>query len=506
MKGERLAASEASRLQARATERRGAGGLAPVGRAASSIAMAQRSFALVVAAALAAGGCGASASGSAGKSSGSSSASSSSGAMAPPSVADAFVWGYPLVVTQRTLQTFASVIGVNTLFNQTALSNASTRLVVSPNTDTLYSVAVVDLRSEPMVLTVPDVTDRYWTYQFLDAFTTSFHYIGTRTTAGNGGQFVITAPGWKGALPAGAVQVAAPTPTMFLLGRYLVKGTADIPNVTALARTLAPLSTLTGTQAPPPPPALGSAPGTPQSVGTTGGDFFDELGDALAVNPPASAFDAGILQSLSPLGIGAGDHPYAKANAASDAMTTAALDAGVSAGMSRIAAAAASSGTEVSGWRVHLDIGMAPTDTLLRAVIADVGWGANLPAEAVYARSTTDAAGAAYTGAKSYLLHIPAGLFPPVDPTSGFWSVTLYGPDHFFYANPQNRYALGSDTAGLAFNTDGSLDVYIQNAAPTGQANWIPAPAGAFELMMRLYLPESSVLGGTYPYPPVVVH
>src|SRR5260370_41272121 len=98
--------------------------------------------------------------------------------------AEAFVWCYPLVVSQRTMQTLGGLVGVNTLFNQLMLSNASTRLVVSPNQDTLYSVAVLDLRSEPMVLTVPDVSDRYWTYQFLDPWTDSVQYIGTRTTSG----------------------------------------------------------------------------------------------------------------------------------------------------------------------------------------------------------------------------------------------------------------------------------------------------------------------------------
>src|SRR5262249_24122974 len=110
---------------------------------------------------------------------------------------DALVWGYPAVVTERTMQQLGGVIGVNALFNQPGLSTAATRVIVSPNDDTLYSAAVVDLRSEPMVLTVPDVTDRYWVYQFLDAWTTTFHYIGTRATSGKGGQLVITPPGWK---------------------------------------------------------------------------------------------------------------------------------------------------------------------------------------------------------------------------------------------------------------------------------------------------------------------
>src|SRR5262249_19698900 len=152
----------------------------------------------------------------------------------------------------------------NKLYEQTTPTNAGTRMVVSPNDDTLYSVAVLDLRSEPMVLTVPDVTDRYWSYQFLDAWTNSFAYIGTRATAGKGGTFVVTPPGWSGNLPAGAQAIASPTPQLVLLGRYLFRDAADVANVVAIPRTLVPLHKLTGGAAPSPPPSLGDPPGTPQ--------------------------------------------------------------------------------------------------------------------------------------------------------------------------------------------------------------------------------------------------
>src|SRR4051812_44571259 len=133
---------------------------------------------------------------------------------------DAFVWGYPLVVTQRTLQNFESLLGPNLLFSQTGLAEASTRFIVSPNQDTLYSVAVVDVRGEPMVLTVPDVSDRYWSVQLLDGWTNAFHYVGTRTTGGKGGKFAIAAPGWIGTLPSDVTPIISPTPVLFLLARY----------------------------------------------------------------------------------------------------------------------------------------------------------------------------------------------------------------------------------------------------------------------------------------------
>ena len=151
-------------------------------------------------------------------------------------LAEAYVAGEPLLTTMRTLQRFGGLIGVNRLFWQQNLTGPSNRIVVAPNRDTLYSIAVLDLRSGPMALTLPEVTDRYFTYQFLDAWTESFAYVGTRATGGEAGTWVVTPPGWEGELPDGARELASSTPLVFLLGRFLVDDAADVANVTALSR------------------------------------------------------------------------------------------------------------------------------------------------------------------------------------------------------------------------------------------------------------------------------
>jgi hypothetical protein len=418
--------------------------------------------------------------------------------------ADAYVWGSPLVVTQRTLQTLGGLVGVNRLLNSATLASAGTGFIVAPNQDTLYSVAALDLRGEPAVLTVPDVTDRYWVFQFLDAWTNSFQYIGTRATGGKGGTFVITPPGWNGAVPAGAQTIASPTPEAFVLGRYLVRDTADIANVLAISRTLQPLHAVTGSAAPPPSPRFGAQPGTPQQVGTNGAAFFDELGDALSHNPPASADDKAELPRFASLGIGPGLHPAAKAMAAHDSAALAALQSGVAGGTTQIRDAVHSTASQVHGWTVHLDVGTYTNDWLLRAAVANDLWGANVAKEAVYPLSRTDGSGGAYTGTKNYVVHFNAGQLPPVG-AQGFWSLTLYGPDMFFVSNSIGRNAIGDRTQGLTPNADGSLDLYVQNAAPQGsQGNWLPAPTGAFVLMLRFFLPQPSVLDGMYAYPAVV--
>lgn len=417
----------------------------------------------------------------------------------PDLAAEAFVWGYPLVVSERTMQSVALLVGTNTLFHQSALADTKTpRLIVSPNQDTLYSVAVVDLRSEPMVLTVPDVLDRYWVFQFLDAWTNSFRYIGTRATSGKGGTFVLAPPGWQGTPPSGAVVITSPTPQLFLLGRYLAKDASDVASVNALTRTLVPLHTLTGDAAPPPPPALGHAPGNASDVGTSGdAAFFDELGDALAIDAPTSDSDRAALARYAKLGVGAGSHP-------SEAGSSPTLAAGVTKGLAAIESAANDPASHINGWTVHLDAGVYPDDPLVRAVIARLAWGANVRDEAVYPISLSDASGQPYAGAKPRVVHFDAGALPPVDEARGFWSLTLYGPDRFFVENALHRYAIGDRTPGLVTNADGSLDLFVQSDAPLGhEKNWLPAPPGAYTLMLRLYLPKAAVTDGTYVYPPV---
>ncbi len=399
---------------------------------------------------------------------------------------EAYVAGYPLVVTTRTMQRIGGLIGVNRLFWQNALAGPESRVIVAPNRDTLYSVAVLDLRSEPVVLTLPAVTDRYYTYQLLDAWTDSFAYVGTRATSGRAGSWVIAPPGWDGDVPAGAEVIEAPTPQVFLLGRFLVDDEADIANVAAIRgeTTLLPLSVLAGTPAPPAPPPLGEPAGTAQNI-PADLMFFAELDSALAVNPPVTPAQRDLFGR-------AGD------------LDAASLADGAAAGAERITATVDRLGGDlVNGWRVNLDIGTYGDDTLLRAFVARIGWGANVPAEAVYPVARVDADGAPLTGEHAYRLRFPAGGLPPVD---AFWSLSVYGPDMFFVEQPSGRYAIGDRTPGLVYGDDGSLDLVLsatEPADPADRANWLPVPPGPFVLMLRLYLPTDEVLDGDYDYPPV---
>ena len=408
---------------------------------------------------------------------------------------EAYVAGYPLVVSTRTMQRLGGLLGVNSLFWQNALSGPQNRFIVAPNRDTLYSIAVLDLRGEPMVLTLPEVTDRYYTYQFLDAWTESFAYIGTRETEGRAGTWVVTPPGWTGDLPDGVEQIESPTPQVFLLGRFLVDDEADVANVTAISRqsSLRPLSALTGEPAAPGPPPLGEPVGTAQDI-PTDATFFDELDEALAVNPATTSAQRELFARLDTLGAGTEGRSV--------------LDEAAAAGDARIdgtAATGVGAGSLVNGWSVNLDIGTYGDDLPTRAVVARVGWGANVAEEAVYPIARVDADGAPLdgSGGGTYRITFPAGEVPPVD---AFWSLSVYGEDMFFAEHPSGRYAIGDRTPDLAYGDDGSLDIVLAHDEPVvgdRPANWLPVPDGPFVLMLRLYLPGQTILDGDYEYPPV---
>lgn len=397
--------------------------------------------------------------------------------------AQAYVAGYPLVVTMRTLQRLGGLVGVNRLFWQTSLAGPESRVIVAPNRDTLYSIAVLDLRAEPVVLTLPAVPDRYHTYQLLDAWTESFAYLGTRATGGRAGSWAIVPPGWDGPVPAGAEVLESPTPVLFLLGRFLVDDEDDVAEVLAIRdrASLVPLSTAMGTPAPPPLPPLGAPAGPAQDVRRDAG-FFTELEEALEIAPPTTTHQRALFAAW-------------RERARTD---PAALASGAEAGAARIDGAVHRREADGDQWRAELGIGTYGDDTLLRAVVARVGWGANVGEEAVYPVARTDSEGRPLDGVHTYRITFPPGGLPPVE---AFWSLSAYGEDMFFAPHPSGRYTVGDRTPGLTPAEDGSLEIVLAHDDPAAGPRWLPVPEGPFVLMLRLYLPGPSILDGSYRYP-----
>jgi hypothetical protein len=230
--------------------------------------------------------------------------------------------------------------------------------------------------------------------------------------------------------------------------------------------------------------------------------FYDALGAVLAHDPPP-ARDTCALRALARVGI----RPGATPSHGRDAVVRRALRAAPAIAARLLSATVAdmnrASRRRYHGWLVPgSSTGHFGTRFLARAVLTRVGLGANDVRHALYPIATTDSGGRALSGAHRYLVEFARGQLPPV---RSFWSLTLYDAAGFFHPNPLGRYALGDRSAGLRRSPDGSLRIYVQRRAPRPalRSNWLPAPRGAFRLMLRLYDPKSRAARGRWPLPVV---
>lgn len=432
-----------------------------------------------------------------------------SAAEAAKLAADAYIFGYPLVLMEvtRHLATAADcAFGLHAPMNCFAhtrvLPNATVRDVVTPSCDTLLSNAWLDLAEEPMVLTVPDLGHRYYLMQLLDAWTNVFANPCTRTTGNERQHFGIVGPEWRGELPSDLIELSAPTNLTWLIVRIQTDGHDDAATVNEIQDQylLKPLHVWPAPyRAPAAQPSSIAAdaitPPVEQVARMDAVTFFGCLNTLIKGNPPSPA-DARALERFAPLGIVDGLLP------GEDGVHPA-LAAGMSAGRTRIIEHARGPlGIVINGWEfTPRNVGRYGTNYLLRAVIAHIGLGANLTEDAVAASAIFDAAGRPLDGAHRYAITFAKGNLPPV---SAFWSITLYNTHQTLAGNPLGRYALG-DRDDLTMNADGSLTLYVQHDSPgpERESNWLPAPSAPFMLVMRLYWPSKNILEGSW-MPPAV--
>lgn len=404
----------------------------------------------------------------------------------------AYIWGYPLIAMERSRDLFTQEGGtpLNTFKRYDKLITPEFKEVVTPNVDTLYSIAWLDL-DKPLVLSVPDTADRYYVIQFLDAYTNVFKNIGKRTTGTKAGTYLIVPPGWEGAAPQDMEVIKAPTTMVWLITRILVKNEADAPKARTIlnAITLKPLDGSLGKR-------FSQAPvGAPQDIADAGIGFFDELSAALVKNTIPESERARVA-SFKKIGVGPGKVPSKNIT---DEKQRNLLIKGIKAAEKAIDKKIVSMGTTYNtSWLTNLDLGRYGTDYLLRAAISKQGLGANVPEESVYSLAYVDREGDPLLGEHAYVVHFSE--LPPVD---AFWSLTMYDSrTKLLVPNDQNRYAI-SDRSEVTYNDDGSLDVYVQQSKPENATNWLPAPDGKFYLVLRMYMPKETILDGTYNYPEV---
>ncbi len=426
---------------------------------------------------------------------------------------EAVIYAYPLVLMELTKELMTSADQpargrgpVNEFAHVRQLSDNSMTDIVSPNVDTLYSLAWLDLRQEPLILSVPDTNERYYLMPIMDAWTNVFATIGKRTTGTKSGAYAIVGPGWAGELPLDVVAIQSPTSMVWIVGRTQCNGASDIPVVNRIQDGfgLTKLSAWLAGVRPGPvewPATLKASVATPpveQLAQMSSPAFLERLARAIRANPPSAA-DATIVRRLEPLGIVVGQDfdPTTL-----DARTWAAVEAGRVQALTTIDRAALSTrSSNNNGWVISYLLGSYGSRYLERAVAARMGLGASVAADTFYPYTEVDVNGSALSGNHAYVVHFAPGETPPV---YAFWSLTLYDSSHFFAANRLSRYALGGRDA-LAYNPDGSLDIFLATELPPGapESNWLPSPKGNFNLILRAYWPAQAILEGRWLPPPV---
>ena len=411
-----------------------------------------------------------------------------------------FIYGLPIVMNYAVMYAYCVdknsgqyKAPFNVINNEHRVFTYKDTAVITPNSDTPYSMMFADLRAEPLVLSVPAVEkERYYSVMLCDGNTFNYGYIGTRATGCDPGDYMVVGPNWNGETPAGIKKVFRSS-TQFSAVAYRTQlfGPDDMPNVEKIQAgyKVQPLSAYLHQPAPPPAPAINFPPIDKDMIKT---NFFQYLDFALQFAPPGPD-EKEIRAQLARIGVGAG-----KTFNFEDLDLEHKIEVGLGMkdGAQKVDDAVAAMGKDINGWRVSSAFGdreFFHGDWLLRAAGAKAGIYANDAVEAMYPMTRWDVNDAVLDGSKhNYTLTFAAGQLPPVN---AFWSVTMYdGKTQLLIENPINRYLINSPMLpNLKMNTDGSLTIYIQHDSPGAdkESNWLPAPNDTIYLVLRLYWPKT---------------
>ena len=426
---------------------------------------------------------------------------------------EAYVYFYPLITMDVTRRIATNVpagvkpgLGpINEFQNFSAFPTADFREVVRPNFDTLYSSAWLDLSKGPMVVSAPDTRGRYYLLPMLDMWSDVFAVPGKRTSGTSAQQWAVVPKGWVGSLPNGVQRIESPTNHVWIIGRTQTNGPSDYAAVHKVQKGFG-ITALSqwGKKAERPkfvsdPTVDMKTPPLVQVDTMPASKYFTYAAELMKANSP-HVTDWSQLERLKRIGIVPGkSFDYEKA----PPEVRAGLERAVPAALTLMKETTPTLVRVVNGWQMNTDtMGVYGNFYLKRAIIAQVGLGANQPEDAIYPLCVYDADKQPLEGSKNYVLHFQKDQLPPVN---AFWSLTMYDAQGFQVANSLNRFAIG-DRDALKFNADGSLDLYLQHKSPGAdkESNWLPAPAsGKLGLTMRLYAPKAEALDGRW-NPPAV--
>src|SRR5712675_1896186 len=414
---------------------------------------------------------------------------------------EGFIYGLPIVMNYAGMYEYAVdrnsgqfKAPFNQINNEARVFTYKDTAVITPNSDTPYSILWTDLRAEPIVLSVPAVEKtRYYSMMLCDGNTFNYGYIGSRATGSDPGDYMVVGPDWQGATPAGIKKVFRAT-TQFSAVAYRTQlfNPADMPNVAKIQAgyKVQPLSAYLKQPAPPAAAAIDFPKANAELVKK---NFFEYLDFALQF-APAGPEEKEIRAKLARIGVGAG-----KTFDFKDLPLELKLEIGLGMkdGEEKVEKYLASGQKDINGWNIgsfFVDRQFFNGDWLKRAAAAKGGIYGNDAAEAVYPFTKNLANGDVLDGSKNkYTITFPAGQLPPVN---AFWSVTMYdGKSQLLIKNPINRYLINAPMlSGMKKNADGSITLYVQKDSPgkSKEANWLPAPNDAIYLVMRLYWPKET--------------
>ncbi|BBY91743.1 hypothetical protein MGALJ_14120 [Mycobacterium gallinarum] len=424
---------------------------------------------------------------------------------------EAYIYGFPMVDNYRVMYSYfvnkedpEYKGGWNEIHNSAQVYTPADKAIQTPNSDTPYSAVGADLRAEPLVLTVPPIEqDRYYSLQFIDLYTYNIAYVGSRTTGNGGGKYLLVGPNWQGEKPEGINEVIrSDTDLAMVLYRTQLFGPSDIDQVKKIQAgyQVAPLSVFLNQPSPAPAPPIDFVPPLTRDQQKTSPQFFEILNFLLGFAPtppseqelrarfatigigPDGSFDA---DKMTPETRSAIEGGMADAWAEFDTFKKDKLDTGqVTSG-------------DITGNRETIG-----TNYLYRMAAAVVGIYGNSKDEAIYVGAFNDSTGAPLTGANNYTYRFAKDQLPPVN---AFWSLTMYElPQSLLVENPMKRYLINSPMLpSLVPDADGGYTIYIQNSSPgiEKEANWLPAPQGPFQMVLRLYWPKPDALNGTWKPP-----